>query len=156
MKKFASKLVALVGVVMLVACAGCGGRVQVSGKVTFSDGTPLTYGTINFANDTTMCKGQIESDGTYKMRTFKPGDGVPKGTYKVYITDTMQFGAGGREISTGDASVTMIGQATNTVPDAYSNPDNSPWGTINVSSSMKNHDLVIEADAPATKPGEEQ
>lgn len=154
MKNNVSKLVALVGVFMLVACAGCGGRVQVKGTVKFSDGTPLSYGTVNFTNDTTMCKGQIEKDGSFTMRTFKPGDGVPPGTYKVYITDTLQFGESGAKVKTGDVEMELIGKSSNTVPYEYADPDKSPLGTITVSKSM-NQDFVIEGSSPETKPGDE-
>ena len=154
MKNNVSKLVALVGVFMLVACAGCGGRVQVSGTVKFSDGTPLTYGTLNFTDGKVMCKGQIEKDGTFKMRTFKPGDGVPPGTYQVYITDTLQFGDSGKSVKTGDTEVAIVGQATNTIPFEYSIPAQSPLGKITVTKSMK-QDFVIEAAAPDSKPGDE-
>lgn len=159
MRNNVSKLVALVCAVMLVACVGCGGRSQVTGKVTFSDGTPLTYGTVNFVSADTMCKGQIEKDGSYRMRTFKPGDGVPAGTYKIYLTDTLQFGesktAATKGAEKGDSvEYQMVGQATNTIPPEYSNPDQSPFGEITVKGTTKK-DLVIEAAAPAAAPAEE-
>ena len=173
MKNNVSKLLALFSVLLLVACVGCGGRAQVHGKVVFSDGSPLTYGTLVFANDTTMCKGsieedgtsgevmckgQIEKDGTFKMRTFKPGDGVPPGTYKVYITDTLQFGDTGKTVTTGSdenaAEFTVIGQASNTVPYQYSSPDESPIPQVTVKGSIKNLEIKIEGAAPEAAPGE--
>lgn len=153
MKNNVSKLLALFCAVVLVACAGCGGRSQVSGKVVFSDGTPLTVGTVNFTDGKVACKGQIESDGTFKMRTFKPGDGVPAGTYKVFITDTLQFGNSGRTVTTGKdddaASYEMIGKSTNMIPHIYSNPDESPFPQVTVKGSIKDLVLTIEADGPA-------
>jgi hypothetical protein len=153
MKNNVSKLLACMSVLMLVACLGCGGRAQVHGKVVFSDGSPLTYGTVNFTSGETICKGQIEKDGTFKMRTFKPGDGVPPGTYKVYITDTLQFGEAGKtvETGTGDDAVgfQVIGQASNTIPPAYSNPDQSPFPQVTVKGSVKDLVLTIESGAAA-------
>ena len=158
MKNNVSKLLALFSVLLLVACVGCGGRSQVHGKVVFSDGSPLTYGTVNFTSGEVMCKGQIEKDGTFKMRTFKPGDGVPPGTYKVYITDTLQFGDSGQTVTTGNdenaASFSVIGQATNTVPYQYSSPDESPIPQVTVKGSIKDLTITIEGSAPEKAPGE--
>ena len=139
----------------LVAC-GCGGKCQVSGKVTFSDGTPLTFGTVNFTSSDVLCKGQIEADGTYRMRTLKPGDGVPPGTYKIYITDTLQFGSPGKTVTTKlsedgeEVSYEMLGKSVNSIPFEYSNPDMSPLGEITVKGRMTK-DLVIESAPPAPK-----
>ena len=162
MKNNVSKLLAFVCVVAMIACAGCGGRSQVSGKVVFSDGTPLTYGTVNFTNNEVACKGQIEKDGTFKMRTFKPGDGVPAGTYKVFITDTLQFGDAAATATTGNAEdkgaeaveYSIIGKSTNTVPNEYSVPELSPFEPVTVKGTIKNLTLTIEASAPAAAPGE--
>lgn len=162
MKNNVSKLLAFVCVVAMIACAGCGGRSQVSGKVVFSDGTPLTYGTVNFTNNEVACKGQIEKDGTFKMRTFKPGDGVPAGTYKVFITDTLQFGEAAGTAKTGNSTdknseaveYSLIGKSTNTVPNEYSVPELSPFEPVTVKGTIKNLTLTIEASAPAAAPGE--
>ncbi|MBR4750307.1 MAG: hypothetical protein IKX88_00755 [Thermoguttaceae bacterium] len=156
MKNNVSKLLALFSVLLLVACVGCGGRSQVHGKVVFSDGSPLTYGTLVFTNDSTICKGDIQDDGTFKMRTFKPGDGVPPGTYKVYLTNTLQFGSSGQTVKTGggdnEAGFEMIGVASNTIPTEYCNPDLSPFPQVTVKGSIKNLELKIEASAPETAP----
>jgi len=144
------RLFSLLAVVALVAVAGCSGRAQVSGKVTFSDGTPLTCGVVNFTNDSTICKGDINrEDGTFKMRTFKPGDGVPPGTYKVYLTQTSDFHDSGKTAQTGDASYTVMGVATSTVPNKYGNPDESGL-TVTVKGSMK-YDITIEGVAPQSE-----
>ena len=151
MKNNVSKLLAFVCVVAMVACAGCGGRSQVSGKVVFSDGTPLTYGTVNFTNNEVACKGQIEKDGTFKMRTFKPGDGVPPGTYKIYLSNTTKFVESGKtnKVKMGDQETVMPTMAQNIslVPSEYTNQDQSPLGEITVKGKMTK-DLLIDADPP--------
>jgi len=147
MKKNVACVLSLFVIVALVAAAGCSGRAQVTGKVTFTDGTPLTCGVVNFANDTTICKGEIDkTDGTFKMRTFKPGDGVPPGTYKVYITETMKFGDTGNEVKTGDVGFSTIGIATDLVDPKYGNPDESGL-SVTVKGSMK-YDITLEGQAP--------
>lgn len=148
-----AKILTLLFVASVLVVSGCGGRCQVTGKVTFSDGTPLTFGTVTFSNSSTVCKGEIQEDGSYRMRTFKPGDGVPPGTYKIYITDTLQFGESnktGATKSTDGSTVEfqMIGKSTSIIPTVYSNPDLSPLGEITVKGKMTK-DLVIESTPPA-------
>ncbi len=155
MKNNVSKLLALFSVLLLVACVGCGGRFKVKGKVVFSDGSPLTFGTVNFTNNDVICKGQIEKDGTFEMRTFKPGDGVPPGTYKVFISGTSQFVDSGKTVKTGNdenaAEFHTIGVAKDLIPTAYCNPDLSPFDPVTVKGNVKNLELKIEAEAPAVE-----
>lgn len=152
MKKHVA-LLALLSLALVFTVAGCGGKCQVTGKVTFSDGTPLTKGTVNFTDDNVLCKGEIESDGTYRMRTVKPGDGVPAGTYKIYITDATAFEETGKSTKTklGDNEIEVreMAKLKTLIPPEYGNPDQSPFGTITVKGKMTK-DLVIEAGAPAS------
>jgi hypothetical protein len=65
---------------------GCGGdKKQVSGKVTFSDGKPVTTGKVVFATDTYQANGTINEDGSYRMGSIGEKDGVPPGVYKVFV-----------------------------------------------------------------------
>jgi hypothetical protein len=84
---------------LLVACGivvqvGCNQRstYQVSGKVRYKDGSPITGGArvINFEpTQSTTAKirkpatSQIAEDGSFQMYTRKPGDGVIPGKYAV-------------------------------------------------------------------------
>ena len=134
----------------LVAC-GCGGRCKVTGKVSYKDGTPLTFGTVVFANETTLCKGDIDENGVYEMRTFKPGDGVPPGTYKIYLSNTTKFVESGKtnKVKMGDQETVMPTMAQNIslVPSEYTNQDQSPLGEITVKGKTTK-DLLIDADPP--------
>ena len=69
---------------------GCGsGNQKLSGKVTFSDNDePLTRGIICFqmGPNSSMSRGTIQSDGTYVVGSLKKNDGLPLGTYEVFIT----------------------------------------------------------------------
>lgn len=134
-------LCALLFAVAVVA-TGCG-KPKVTGKVTFADGSPLTQGTVNFTDDKIICKGSIKDDGTFEMRTLKPGDGVPPGTYKVYLTETMRFGEAIESTSLDTTAV--MHKTVNDVPAKYSNPDQSGL-TIDVKGSMQ-YDITIEPDA---------
>ena len=71
---------------ILFFAVGCGNRnVQLSGTVTFEDDTPLTIGAVVFSTDTFMASGNIGSNGKYLMGSYGMKDGLPPGTYKVYI-----------------------------------------------------------------------
>ena len=134
-------LCALLFAVAVVA-TGCG-KPKVTGKVTFADGSPLTQGTVNFTDDKILCKGSIKEDGSFEMRTLKPGDGVPPGTYKVYLTETMRFGEAIESTSLDTTAV--MHKTVNDVPPKYSNPEQSGL-TIDVKKSMK-YDITIDPDA---------
>ena len=70
----------------VIFVVGCGsGHVQLGGTVTYDDGTPLTSGGVVFSTDSFMAAGDIDSQGKYRMGSLKETDGLPKGTYKVYI-----------------------------------------------------------------------
>ena len=75
--------------VLLVVSLGCGsGKVGLTGKVTFSDdNSPITAGAICFeGSDGKTGRAEIKPDGTYRAGFDGDGDGLPKGTYKVYLT----------------------------------------------------------------------
>jgi hypothetical protein len=79
---------------ILISQIGCSDRTtfQVSGRVQFKGGSPLTGGvrTIHFeptqSSTATIRKaatGEIAPDGSFEMFTRKPGDGVIAGKYAV-------------------------------------------------------------------------
>ncbi|MDR1385020.1 MAG: hypothetical protein LBJ67_14400 [Planctomycetaceae bacterium] len=65
--------------------AGCGGHTQLKGKVVFEDGSPLTVGMMVFDDGTTLARAPIQPNGTFTAGTEKENNGLPPGTYKVYI-----------------------------------------------------------------------
>ena len=88
----------------IVALSGCGEAsstytgplIPVKGKVTYK-GQPLINGTVSFEPDGAgrEVQGEINPDGTYVMSTYKPGDGIVPGLYRVGITGKPK---GGRPI----------------------------------------------------------
>ena len=69
---------------------GCSDKVQLKGKVTFSDnGEPLKKGTVIFESDTFMSRGSIQSDGTFVVGSMGEKDGIPKGDYRITIIGAM-------------------------------------------------------------------
>jgi len=76
-----------VGMVLGMSVGGCGnGNYPLQGKITYEDGTPITAGMVNFDSGTSLSRGKIRPDGSYVVGTLKDSDGIPKGSYKVYIT----------------------------------------------------------------------
>jgi hypothetical protein len=71
---------------------GCGNnQVSVSGNITFSDdGSPLTVGTVYFMSDSHLARGDINSNGTYNIGSLSQKDGLPPGTYRVYISGAVK------------------------------------------------------------------
>jgi len=93
--------------IYFVFLMGCGSNVQVTGKVIFEDGTPLTVGRVCFQTETMFADGPLQEDGTYRLGSQGENTGLPKGTYQVYISGAMtppQLGAGSGG-ATGPASL---------------------------------------------------
>jgi hypothetical protein len=59
----------------------------VGGKITYPDGSPLSAGEVCFTDDKFAGRAAVQPDGTYKMGRIKDGDGIPRGTYKVFISE---------------------------------------------------------------------
>ena len=70
---------------------GCSKNVPLSGTVTFGDdGSPLTVGTVNFLKDGKVARGEIQENGTYIVGFERERDGLPPGTYQVFITGAQE------------------------------------------------------------------
>ncbi|HJZ54179.1 MAG TPA: hypothetical protein VKE74_04445 [Gemmataceae bacterium] len=65
---------AAVAAALLAFAGGCGGRGDVSGKVTYQ-GKPLVWGTVQFEGSDGMLKqANINSDGTYSVQGMATGE----------------------------------------------------------------------------------
>jgi hypothetical protein len=76
--------------IVLGGAVGCGNRLYpVHGTVTLEDGTPLARGMVMFESSgegvPVMARGELKPDGSYQLSTYRPGDGVPPGKYRVQI-----------------------------------------------------------------------
>lgn len=76
---------------LLTLLIGCSDNVNVSGKVVFSDGTPVSKGKAVFENEKYLYSGQIQSDGSFTLGVLKDGEGIPPGKYRVGIADAVQL-----------------------------------------------------------------
>ena len=78
-------------IALLVGCGNSGEfpTYPAGGKVTFSDGTPLTQGWVTFESTdpgrAVSARGQLQSDGTFTLGTFEPGDGAIEGEHRVLV-----------------------------------------------------------------------
>lgn len=129
-------LVVVLAAFALAAACGCGKKgpktVRVSGTVKFADGQapqvpedgiarvvfqPVSTGQPGAgqpasAQPTKTAYGNIGPDGRFEMTSFKPGDGVIPGRYKVLF-----------EIATKYEDL----ETTSLIPAKYSNPDETPF-----------------------------
>jgi hypothetical protein len=65
---------------VVLLLSGCDSKQRLTGKVTFSDGEPLTIGTVVFSTPTFISRANVG--------TNKEGDGIPPDTYKVFVIGT--------------------------------------------------------------------
>lgn len=77
----------------LTLCSGCFGQkgletAPVTGVVTYN-GKPLPYGSVSFRPQAgSPATGEIQSDGTFSLSTYRNGDGAIVGTHQVSVTST--------------------------------------------------------------------
>ena len=73
---------------LLVLLAGCGPRgpktAPVKGTITYQ-GKPVPYGTIMFQPEDGPAATSNISNGSYDLKTFRPGDGAVLGSHKVTV-----------------------------------------------------------------------
>ena len=74
----------------LACLVGCSDKLQLGGKVTYEDGSPLPVGSVVFATSSFEAVGTLDSEGKYVVGSIDVADGLPKGTYKVYISGAME------------------------------------------------------------------
>jgi len=80
------QLVLLFAIILLVV-SGCSGKSIVKGTVKFSDGEPLTSGSVFFQDAAGMHQffGVIQEDGSFTLGEFRDGDGIPPGQYTAWV-----------------------------------------------------------------------
>jgi hypothetical protein len=76
--------------VLLLGVVGCGPRLYpVRGRVTYPDGKPVAEGMVVFEGqgpeNRLTARGDVGADGRYELSTYKPGDGVLPGKYRVLV-----------------------------------------------------------------------
>ncbi|MDR1492199.1 MAG: hypothetical protein LBT05_05725 [Planctomycetaceae bacterium] len=111
------KTIFYIALAISLAFAGCNnGKVGLSGKVTYTDGTPLGIGEIYFHTAAYEARGTLKPDGTYVVGSISDKDGLPKGKYNVYI-----FGAQKPSGKTRDGMDIMV----SLIDEKYLSPETS-------------------------------
>ena len=77
----------------VLVLSGCHSKhVQFGGKVVFDDDDePLTTGVVVFTTETFQAEGPLMNDGTYRLGSLSPRDGLPPGTYTVFISGAAEY-----------------------------------------------------------------
>lgn len=76
---------------LVVIATGCSSNdiptYPVEGIVTLDDGTPVQTGTVEFnsLDQNLTARGSIQSDGTFRLTTFKDGDGAVAGAHDAVV-----------------------------------------------------------------------
>lgn len=72
-------------ILLLAGCERGPQMVPVTGKVLYN-GQPLAFGSIAFQPPSGQpARGEIQSDGTFSLSTYRPGDGAVVGRHKVRV-----------------------------------------------------------------------
>jgi hypothetical protein len=124
----------------LSVIAGCGQpTVQFSGTVTFSDGSPVTFGTVNFDSGTHTFLGHIDANGRYAPGINQQGRGIPEGIYRVWLTGTET----GNNVTSSDGTITQ-GKATPNIDAKFCQPATSGLTFEAKPNGVKTFDIVVE------------
>lgn len=122
---------------LIVLLAGCNNKVQLGGKVTYSDDQPVESGFVVFTTSTFQSRGMIKPDGTYLMSTMGDADGIPPGDYAVYLGGTDKRVV--EEMKDGSLKTTDIPQ----VDKKFTSPETSGL-TFTVDGKTKRFDIQVE------------
>ncbi len=117
---------------LLLLIAGCNKLKPLGGKVTFSDGKPLTTGMVVFQTSTFEARGALDKEGKYQVGSYNNGDGIPPGTYQVFISGASQLEMGEK----GMKDVPLIDSK-------FTLPDESGL-TFTVDGKNRTFDIVVD------------
>ncbi|MDR2641365.1 MAG: hypothetical protein LBC74_01080 [Planctomycetaceae bacterium] len=80
----------LIVVLLIATCClvGCSRVTKISGNVKYSDGTPINFGNVVFDDGKHSFFCTVKSNGTYITGGVNEVEGIPDGTYKVWLTGT--------------------------------------------------------------------
>lgn len=136
-----------IGILVFLMLSGCSKNAPLQGKVTFEDGSHLTVGMVNFTGENGLSRGKIQSDGTYRVGSFKSNDGLLPGKYKVYITGASEPIEPTRESNQKDSMgnpIQMAGAMRLLIDPKYVTAETTPL-TRDVPASGNRFDITVPA-----------
>ncbi|GHT18831.1 hypothetical protein FACS1894189_7150 [Planctomycetales bacterium] len=111
---------------------GCSQNVPLTGTVKFSDGTPLTTGTISFTDAKgSQARGDIDSAGRYVVGFKGIGDGLPSGEYQIAVSAFEYKDEGKNRITTQLVDVKFMNKDTSGL-------------RVTIDKSVRTHDVTVE------------
>jgi hypothetical protein len=128
-----------------LATAGCGGKGDVTGKVSYN-GQPLPYGNVQFQSaNGSVHIGDIQPDGTYTIK------GVPTGSVKISVTCmdpagvefAKQMSAASKDPSNAKAKPTGKLEDFNKIPGQYNDFSTSEL-TFDIKSGTQTHNIDLK------------
>lgn len=140
-------LVGLLAMLVVINSSGCGSdspkTVPVTGKVSYN-GQPVTSGTLMLipaGEGGYGATGQIQSDGTFQLTSFKPNDGAAPGNYKVTIQVFPDEESGGEELGLPGAEFGAGKKPP--IPLGYSDPETTKLTAL-INDAETELDLKLE------------
>jgi len=139
------KLKIILTLLILALCVGCGKNVPLKGKVLDEDGNPITVGMVNFVSDKGLSRAKIQSDGSYTVGTLKETDGLPPGTYKVYVSgaEIAMPPQGPPKLDSMGQPIQQMGSYKKLVATKYTTEEDTPL-TCEIPAPGNRYDVVVE------------
>lgn len=147
---------ALVAVVVSAGCDSANPVYPVQGKVTFEGNDLVGGGSIAFVplgnQAGKTAGGEIAADGTYKLTTYKQGDGSMAGEFRVVITQVVEREPEpSRDGEKPGIPVTVVAPADR-IPAIYSDHQQSPLIATVENKSLNEINFNLKRDAKPRGP----
>ena len=145
MRKYLTLFASLFVIALLSGC----GDPKVKGKVTFSDGSPLTKGQVMFQKEGFIGSGDIKKDGSYSAGKQKDGDGLPPGTYQVFISGASTYDqaelkdAQKQDVVIGAGQLGKIPKPFDLIHSKFTSPKTSGL-SVEVKGGSVKYDITVE------------
>lgn len=129
----------LLALALLTLSVGCKKEIMITGTVKYSDGEAMTHGSVVFDSGTDSYFGRIDKSGNYTTGGEKEKQGIPPGSYKIWISGT-KIEIGADPTSKGESR----GEIKETVAEIFTSPSETPLSFEVKADGPKTFDITIE------------